>query len=277
MSLSAPVREFTFSDQEFTFLASLAEAKTGIVLTEQKRDMVYGRLVRRLRALNLPDFNAYCDIFRANPNGEEMTHLIDAITTNLTSFFREAHHFEHLHTVLEGLISTSTTRRIRLWSSACSSGMEPYSMAMVLKKLLPAHGGWDAKILATDIDRTMLATASAGEYDAKDVESVPVPYRKFIQPGPNPTRCQMGPEIRDLITFKPLNLLEGWPMKGQFDVVFCRNVVIYFSKETKQQLFARMVEQMQPEGWLYIGHSENLNGITDRFALKARTTYQRVV
>ncbi len=275
-----PAREFSFTDQDFHFLAALANERTGIVLNEQKRDMVYGRLARRLRALNLQTFADYCALLRSDRAAEEMSHLVDAITTNLTSFFREGHHFDHLKTVLEEAIALGSkpggVKRLRLWSSACSSGMEPYSMAMVLHHLLPVRGGWDAKILATDIDNNMVATARAGEYTARDVEPVPAAYKRYLQPGTSPGTYGMHPEIRELISFKPLNLLEPWPMKGQFDAVFCRNVVIYFNKETKVRLFARMAEHIRPEGWLYIGHSENLHGITERFELKGRTMYRRM-
>lgn len=269
-------REFSFTLEEFRFLAGLANAKTGIVLNEQKKDMVYGRLVRRLRALKLGSFREYCDLIDSPCGADEMGHLINAITTNLTSFFREGHHFEHLRdTVLKPLVQ-SGQKRIRLWSSACSAGMEPYSMAMTMRAAIPGIDQYDAKILATDIDTNMVNTGHQGQYNASDVGPVPNEYARYLQPGQKPNTVQMSDELRRMITFKQLNLLEDWPMKGPFDAVFCRNVVIYFDKPTKEVLFERMAELIKPQGWLYIGHSENLHGISDRFKLIGRTIYQRV-
>lgn len=268
-----PSREFDFDDIHFRFLSGLSHARTGIVLAEQKRDMVYGRLVRRLRALNLDSFAEYCDLL-TSPEGEgEIEHLVNALTTNLTSFFREWHHFEHLRDVV---LPSLKGPRIRLWSSACSSGMEPYSMGMVMQETLGDLRKYDARILATDIDSNMLQTGIAGEYDHADVKNFPAEYSRYIKPAATPGRIQMAPSLQETIAFKQLNLLEDWPMKGPFDVIFCRNVVIYFDKPTKQKLFDRMADMLAPGGWLYIGHSENLNGITDRFEIAGRTTYRRI-
>jgi chemotaxis protein methyltransferase CheR len=273
--LPAANREFAFSEADFKFLATLANSKTGIVLAEQKRDMVYGRLARRLRALGLDNFSDYCALLDSPAGGEEIENLINAVTTNLTSFFREPHHFEHLKKEVLPPLVQSGNKKLRLWSSASSSGMEPYSMAMTVRAAIPDIDRWNAKILATDIDSNMVATGAQGEYQAHDVKSVPDAYHHGIRPlGRN--RVQMGEELQRMINFKQLNLLEAWPMQGQFDAVFCRNVVIYFDKPTKQKLFERIAEQMKPDGWLYIGHSENLHGISDRFELVGRTIYRRV-
>lgn len=265
-------REFDFDDIHFRFLSGLSHARTGIVLAEQKRDMVYGRLVRRLRALNLESFAAYCDLLTSPQGEEEIEHLVNALTTNLTSFFREWHHFEHLRDVV---LPSLTGPRIRLWSAACSSGMEPYSMAMVMHEAL-AMDRLDARILATDIDSNMLQTGSAGEYDHADVKNFPAEYSHYIKPATTAGRVQMDPALRDTVSFRQLNLLEDWPMKGPFDAIFCRNVVIYFDKPTKEKLFDRMAEMLVLGGYLYIGHSENLNGVSDRFELVGRTTYRRI-
>lgn len=270
-------KEFSFTDQEFDFLAGLANAKTGIVLPRQKKDMVYGRLVRRLRAHKLASFGEYCALIDSPQGEDEMSHLINAITTNLTSFFRESHHFDHLRDeVLLPLAASSAPRRLRLWSSAASSGMEPYSMAMTVREAIPGIDHWDARILATDIDTNMVATGAAGQYTEGDVGKLPKQYARFVEPGKKPGTVQMKPELQKMIAFKPLNLLEDWPMKGEFDAVFCRNVVIYFDKPTKEVLFEKMAQHVKMQGYLYIGHSENLHGITDRFKLIGRTIYQRV-
>lgn len=272
--ITPPGKEFPFSDQEFRFLAGLANAKSGILLPEQKKDMVYGRLVRRLRALKLDSFAAYCDYLQSAAGDDEIGNLINSITTNLTSFFREKHHFEHLAAQLDKCRG-SKNRKLRLWSAACSSGMEPYSMAMTLRGAIPDLDSWDALILATDIDTNMINTGATGEYNESDVEDVPHSYTRYIDSLPD-KKVGMSDKLKSLIRFKQLNLLEEWPMKHPFDFVFCRNVVIYFDKPTKEVLFDRMADMMTPGGILYIGHSENLNGISDRFELIGRTTYQRV-
>ena len=270
-------KEFLFTDKDFQFLASLANSKTGIVLTDQKKDMVYSRLARRIRALGLNSFKEYCELLSSDKAGDEMGNLVNAITTNLTSFFREPHHFEHLHGLLQSIVkSNPANKKIRLWSSACSAGMEPYSMAMTMRGAIQDIDKWDAKILATDIDTNMVATGTLGEYNTNDVASVPEQYKRYIDAGSKPDKRQMSEHIKKLIAFKSLNLLEDWPMRGPFQAVFCRNVVIYFDKPTKQRLFDRLADILEPNGILYIGHSENLNGMTDRFELISRTTYRRI-
>lgn len=272
----ATQREFTFTEKDFRFLAGLANARTGIVLHEQKKDMVYGRLARRLRALGLECFSEYCQLLQSDAGADEMGHLINAITTNLTSFFRESHHFTHLRDTVMKPLADAKASRVRIWSSACSSGMEPYSMAMAMREAMPDIDRRDVKLLATDIDSNMLGIGMAGEYSGSDVEEVPAAYKRYIQRGPAAGRVVMDEALKRLITFRQLNLLDAWPFKGPFDAVFCRNVVIYFDKPTKQQLFARMAEVIKPGGWLYIGHSENMHGICDRFELVGRTIYRRI-
>lgn len=262
--------QFDFSDADFRFLAGLANRKTGIVLADNKRDMLYGRLVRRLRSLNLDSFHDYCALLQTEAGEEEMPHLVNAVTTNLTAFFREGHHFEHLAQQAQ-----AWGPRARIWSAGCSSGMEPYSIAMTLHDALGGMRGRDVKILATDIDSNMVNTGAKGEYNASDFDKAPATAQGYLEPA-GPNRVRIAAPIREMVSFKPLNLLEDWPMRGPFDAVFCRNVVIYFDKPTKEALFERMAELIAPNGWLYIGHSENLNGITDRFQLVGRTIYRRV-
>ena len=274
----AEEREFSFSDKEFHFLAALANKRTGIVLAEHKKDMVYSRLVRRLRALKLKSFAEYCELMQAEQGQDEIGNLVNAITTNLTSFFREKHHFEHLRdTVLAPLSAKPPSpKRLRLWSAGCSAGMEPYSIAMTVKSALKDLKGWDAKILATDIDTNMLHTGMAGEYSAEQYENIPTEYRGDVASNKKEERIRMSEDLKQLIAFKHLNLLESWPMKGPFDAVFCRNVVIYFDKPTQTKLFNRMADLIVPNGWLYIGHSENLFKVCDRFELVGRTIYRKV-
>ena len=276
MPITAPQaaeREFSFTPEDFKFLATLANSKTGIVLAAQKKDMIYGRLARRLRALGLESFAEYCALLQSPEGADEIGQLINAITTNLTSFFRESHHFDHLR---DHALHSMQGNRLRIWSAGCSAGMEPYSIAMTACAAIPDIARRDVRILASDIDSNMIATGAAGQYSAHDLEPLPASYRHYATRDAKTGLLHMGDELQRLIAFRQLNLLESWPMKGPFDVVFCRNVVIYFDKSTKQKLFARLADIMAPNGWLYIGHSENLHGISDRFELVGRTIYRRI-
>lgn len=272
----ADSREFSFSEKDFRFLSQFVTQRTGIVLADHKRDMVYGRVARRLRALNLRTFSEYCELIQSDAADAELGNLVNAITTNLTSFFREPHHFDHLRqVVLEPLAACPPPgKRLRIWSAGCSSGMEPYSIAMTLHMGLPRVGDWDARILATDIDTNMLDRGVAGIYPGEQAKTIPQAAKKLYRQQSGD--IHMSGELQRLIAFKYLNLLESWPMKGAFDAIFCRNVVIYFDKETQRKLFARIAERLHPGGWLYIGHSENLFKVSDRFELCGRTIYRRI-
>ena len=271
-------REFSFSDQEFRFLAELANKRTGIVLAEHKKDMVYSRLVRRLRALKLKSFAEYCDLVQGEQGRDEIGNLVNAITTNLTSFFRESHHFDHLRDEVLMPLSADppSPRKLRIWSAGCSAGMESYSIAMTVKHAIKDIGSWDARILATDIDTNMLKTGTQGEYADEQLENIPALYRGDVELLDKQKRISMSDNLKKLIAFKHLNLLESWPMKGKFQAVFCRNVVIYFDKPTQARLFSRIADLLEPNGWLYIGHSENLFKVCDRFELVGRTIYRKV-
>lgn len=270
-------REFAFSDRDFRFLADMVGQKTGIVLAEHKSDMVYSRLARRLRSLRLKSFSEYIELLKSEAGEEEIGNLVNAITTNLTRFFREEHHFTHLHddVLLPITSNPSSNRRIRIWSAGCSSGMEPYSIAMTLKSAIRDVNKWDARILATDIDTNMLSKGMSGEYPIDQLEHIPAFYRADVS-RVGKESMRMSDSLKELIAFKQLNLLEKWPMQGPFDVVFCRNVVIYFDKPTQQRLFSRIADMLKPQGWLYIGHSENLFKVCDRFELLGRTIYRKV-
>ena len=270
-------REFSFSDREFNFLAGTVSKRTGIQLTDSKRDMVYSRLVRRLRALKLQSFAEYCELVQSEAGVDEIGNLVNALTTNLTSFFREGHHFEHLREkiLLPLAASAPNPKKLRIWSAGCSAGMEPYSIAMTIKSALKNLSKWDAKILATDIDTNMLATGKAGEYNVEQFSNIPPVYQSDVSSLEN-DKIIMSDELREMIAFKQLNLLEKWPMSGPFDVVFCRNVVIYFDKETQRVLFNRMADLIKPNGWLYIVHSENLHKVCDRFEPLGHTIYRKI-
>ncbi|MEK6747967.1 MAG: protein-glutamate O-methyltransferase [Pseudomonadota bacterium] len=271
-------REFVFTDKDFFTIQDLVKKHSGIVLSDAKRNMVYSRLSRRLRQLNLTEFSSYIDML-SDPSGHEMVNFINAITTNLTSFFREMHHFEYLaETVLPELMRNNPARRIRIWSAGCSTGEEPYSIAITLQRAIPKIETWDIKILATDLDTNVLTRAKNGVYDAERIADVAsdVKQKYFLHGGDtNPGKVRVNSEVRELVTFNQLNLMNGWPMKGPFDVIFCRNVVIYFDKPTQKVLFERYADLLVKGGHLFIGHSESLFKVTNRFKLIGNTIYQR--
>ena len=271
--------EFELTDSEFKRLRELVHARTGIALSEAKRELLYGRLARRLRKLKLNSFAEYCRLVETDESAE-LQELTNAITTNLTSFFREDYHFKQLS--LEALpqieSKRSSARRIRLWSAGCSTGEEPYSLAIVMREALAQLAGWDIKLLATDIDSKVVATATEGVYSSDRFKGVAPERVKswFREVAGRPGFLAASAELKSLITFKQLNLLDPWPVKGPFDVIFCRNVVIYFDKATQRGLFDRMADLQEPGGWLFIGHSENLLNVTRRYKLVGRTVYRRV-
>lgn len=271
-------RDLVFTTGDFDFIRRIVMEKTGIALAEHKRELVYGRLAKRVRALELDTFASYCTY--VENHDEELHELVNAITTNLTAFFRESYHFDHLRDVVvpELLRSNAERRRIRVWSAGCSTGEEPYSIAMVLRDTVPFAAGWDVKILATDIDTNVLEKGRAGIYVEERARDIPAAYRRrFVSRGvgANAGRIRMREELRSLITFRRLNLMDAWPMSGPFDIIFCRNVVIYFDKPTQKVLFDRYADLMRPDGHLFVGHSETLFKVSTRFSLVGRTIYRR--
>lgn len=264
-------RDLEFTKQDFQQISKLVYDAMGIVLGDHKHDMVYRRLSKRVNELNLSSFREYINFVESQP--EEISMIANAITTNLTSFFREGHHFETLEKlVLEHI--NSNKKSLRIWSAGCSNGAEPHTIAMVVREALKERKGYDVKILATDLDTNMLDFGSKGEYEIDWAEKIPARYKKYIKAGDQ--TFEAVESIKELIHFKRLNLLEPWPMSKKFDVIFCRNVVIYFDKPTQKVLFNRYADMMNPDGYLFIGHSENITSLTDRFELLGKTTYKRV-
>ena len=268
------------SDREFVQLQRLVYMHSGISLSEEKKSNVYSRLSRRLRELGLDSFSEYCAMIEAG-HEEEIEHFINALTTNLTSFFRESHHFEYLReSVIPGLIQDKAQpRRLRIWSAGCSTGEEAYSIAMTVLESIPQIRNWDVRVLATDLDTSVIDTAVRGIYSEEKVSHLPEEYLKnWFQKGKGGRQgmVRVAPEVRELVTFRHLNLMHDWPMNGFFDVIFCRNVVIYFDRDTQQRLFDRFADIMVPQGHLLIGHSESLNNVSDRFQLIGRTIYRRI-
>jgi len=270
-------REFPMSQKNFDQVKEVAYALTGIKLTDHKKNMIYSRLARRIRQRGLNSFDDYCHLLNQQGN-DEATEFVNAITTNLTSFFRENHHFEYLkNSVFPELIKkNSASRRVRVWSAGCSTGEEPYSIAICLSEQMPI-GSWDIKVLATDLDTNVVAHAKRGVYQDDRIESIDQGRsRKWFLRDANGSEVRVKRSLQELITFKPLNLLERWPMKGPFDVIFCRNVVIYFDKETQKKLFNRYADMLAPGGYLFIGHSENLHKVCSRFESLGKTIYRKI-
>jgi chemotaxis protein methyltransferase CheR len=266
------------SDRQFDFFRDLAKAQAGITLPDYKRNMVYRRISKRLVALDLKDFGSYEELLSA-PDGEaEIEFFVNALTTNKTEFFRESHHFEHLASVvLPNVVKRQeTSRKLRLWSAGCSSGQEPYSIAMTLAESLPDLARWDAKILATDIDTDILQQGHKGSYPAAEIHEIPPLLRqKYIEAQADDSG-RMSYALRSLITFNQLNLHGPWPMQRKFDVIFCRNVIIYFDKPSQCRLFDRFANLLADGGYLYIGHSESLYKVTERFRSIGQSIYQRI-
>ncbi len=268
-------------DAEFQFLRGFVLQQCGISLGEHKHQLVQGRLLRRLRALGLNNFESYCELLRRDPNAE-LGELASAISTNVTAFFREVHHYDLLSGELLPRWLQERRRdgdRLRIWSAGCSTGEEPYALAMVLAEALEQHQGKvDAKILATDLSPQALETARQGVYPLERIAGISAERcRRWMLRGAGEYEglASVHPRLRELVSIQPLNLLHEWPMRGPFDAIFCRNVVIYFDQPTKQRLFRRYAELLPVGGYLFLGHSESLHGINDDFELIGRTVYRK--
>ncbi len=273
--------EYVFSDGDFRMIADLANARYGLYLQSSKKALVYSRLARRLRALNLPSFAAYCDLLNRPDGDEEQAHLLSALTTNVTHFFREQHHFDFLRTeLLPDLVARAKSGgAVRLWSSACSAGQEAYCIAAMVLDACPEAAQLDIRILATDVDSQIIEKAKAGAYPSDQLDAIPNSYKKkMIDPQrTTKTHFSMHDQLRRLISFGQLNLVADWPMRRPFDVVFCRNAAIYFDKETQSRLWTRFANNLCPDGHLMIGHSERLCGPAEsRFTSVGITTYQKL-
>lgn len=271
-------REFTLSDAEYRSIRDRVYDLAGIKLGDQKQDLVYSRLTKRLRLLGLADFTSYLRLIDSPEGKDEIEFMLNALTTNLTSFFREGHHFEHMKSVaLQSCLDKQNNfdRHLRIWSSACSTGEEPYSIAMTLLESNIDLSSVDARVLATDINTDVLNQASKGRYSATIAAKCPPSCSAHFQAGPD-GNSEMTSVVKDLITFRQLNLLGKWPMKRQFDIIFCRNVLIYFDNKTKTQLVNRFVDALKPEGWLYLGHSESASGAHPALEPTGRTIYRKI-
>jgi chemotaxis protein methyltransferase CheR len=265
-------REFHFTDRDFEQIRKLIYEHAGINLSDSKKDMVYSRLGRRLRATGQKNFKDYL-ILLAEDRDSEWESFVNSLTTNLTSFFREAHHFPVLAEHVKGL---KQRRPINIWCNAASTGEEPYTIAMTMmdafNSLTPP-----VRIVATDIDTNALQKASAGIYSLEQVEKLPkdILERFFLKGrGDKAGHVKVRKELQDLITFSQLNLQDTqWPLNGAFDAIFCRNVMIYFDKPTQNKILQRFVPLMRKDALLFAGHSESLQGLADVFRLRGKTVY----
>lgn len=280
-SSAAPATaEFQMTEGDFGRAYEILLRLSGVKLDPSKRTLVYARLTKRLRALGMRRFSEYFDFVESDGGEREQVHLVSLLTTHVTKFFREPHHFDFLkQTIVPALMEAARKGgRVRLWSAGCSTGEEPYTIAMSLLEAEPRVADHDIKILATDIDPLSIKTAEQGAYRNDQLGDISADRkRRFFVPGANGTSV-VSPDVRALVTFRPLNLIQqsAWPMKYPMDVIFCRNTVIYFDSPAQELVWSRMAQSIRKGGWLMIGHSERVSETRKSdFSLCGITTYQR--
>ncbi len=276
------LQQARLTDGQFEAISTLVGKLCGINLHQGKKELVKARLTKRLRRLGLADFDDYIEYIRSDQSGDELISMLDALCTNLTHFFREEQHFQYLGgQVLPQLAAKAagSARKLRIWSAGCSSGEEAYSIAITVAENLPNLLLWDVGILATDLSSSAMKIARKGIYDAKRLGTVhPEWWTKYFDIlDSSPRRLyRVKNSLRSMMHFDRLNLMEPWPMRDPFDVIFCRNVMIYFDKQTQAKLIDRFWHLLSPGGTLFIGHSESLAGIQHRFRYVQPTVYERL-
>lgn len=274
---------YQIGEAQFHALRDVMYRETGVSLGDAKRPLVCSRLARRLKTLGLTDYGEYLRYLQqGDARRSELQHLVNCLTTNKTDFFRENHHFEFLRdTVLPNLEAAArkgARKRLRIWSSACSQGDEPYSIAMTIMEHLPDWRSWDVRILASDINTDVLRIANEGIYPIAKIDRIDESYkRKYLLfgRGAKAGQVQIRPEVRSLISFRQINLVRQWPFRAPFDVIFCRNVIIYFDQVTQSRLLERMAEQLTPNGFLILGHSENPPWLKNYFDSRGHTIFEK--
>lgn len=274
-----PEGEFGFQRGDFEFIATALYEDAGIHLPASKASLVYSRLAKRLRHLGLESFRDYCALVGSPSGTEERVQMIAALTTNVTRFFREPHHFDHLKSrvIAPRIADIRGGGRLRIWSAGCSSGQEPFSIALSILALMPDVRGFDVRILGTDINPHVLETARRGVYAAEEIVSVPLDLRRAWMENTGTGAMKLDDAARGLVTFRTLNLMGRWPMRGPFDAVFCRNVLIYFDEKTQTRLLNRITSLLAPGGYLYLGHSERLVGPAEAmFRADGTTSYRKI-
>jgi len=271
--------EYSMSKSEFEFISAKAKNEFGLSLSSDKLSLVQSRLSKRLRLLSIDSFSTYCSLLSTAKGQQEAMHMLSALTTNVTHFFREMHHFEALaEEILPRLMLDNRLHdRIRIWSAGCSAGQEPYSIAATVLAKCPELLDRDFKILATDVDPEILKSAMSGKYSAEGISRIPNDFSRPLFLETKENELVINPELVKLIKFARLNLIGDWPMSGKFDVIFCRNVAIYFDKETQARLWKRFHEILKSGGILCIGHSERLTEeIEQKFENVGLTMYRRL-
>ncbi len=278
-SLPAPSR---MTDKEFSRFSEFIYKEVGIKLPPAKKTMVEARLQKRLRLLKIPDHQKYLAfLFSDRGMAEELRNLIDVVTTNTTDFFREPKHFEILvgRVVPQWFAENGPSRSLDIWSAGCSTGMEPYTLAMVLTDHAEHTPGFRFSILATDISTQALQTASRAVYDEDRVAPVPMPFKKkylLRSKSKDKRLVRIVPELRRAVNFRRLNFMEELDIKNTLDIIFCRNVIIYFDRETQERLFGKFCRVLRPGGYIFIGHSESLSGMDLPLEQMAPTVYRKV-
>lgn len=274
----------SITEQEFALFQALISKKAGIFLSQSKQTLVVSRLARRLRALRLSSFSAYYRHVTSDSSEEELVRMLDCISTNETRFFREPKHFEFLErSVLPGWIAQAAagrrSRRVRVWSAACATGEEPYSIAMVLLYHLPPEAGWVVEVLGTDLSTRALGHATAALWRVEKAREIPTHYLKtFMLKGTGSQEGLMKADarLRSVVRFHRLNLNDrGYPVAGTFDLVLCRNVLIYFNPDLKVRVIEQLVGHLAPDGYFFVGNAESLHGVTTRLRGVAPAVYSR--
>jgi chemotaxis protein methyltransferase CheR len=266
------------TEAQFEEISHLVKSLAGINLHTGKKELVKARLSKRLRTLGLTNFDEYIAVVRDDTTGTELVTMLDALSTNLTKFFREPDHFQYLAEKVIRPLAAQGSGKLRIWSAGCSTGEEPYTLAITVADALPNLARWDIRVLATDLSTRVLARAARGVYDAERVEGVPPEQRSrhFVQVGNRPAKeYQVNERLRSLVHFARLNLMGPWPMRGPFQAIFCRNVMIYFDKPTQATLIERFYDLLAPGGTLCVGHSESLAAVKHKFHYVQPTIYEK--
>lgn len=267
----SPLSKVSFSDREFLDIAGRVERETGIMMKLSKKDMMYARLVKRLKALNLETFNDYLLLLSSRHGVGEMAFLINSMTTNHTLFFREDHHFDHLIKTV-----CPVKRGLSIWSCGCSSGQEPYSLALSLAANNTENAARSIRILATDLDSNVLAHGMKGQYSLDLLPQIPNAYFEKGLIRKNSTCLEMAPLIKSMVRFDQLNIIKPWTLRDQLDVIFCRNMLIYFDHDLQSKIISQFCDVLQLGGYLYLGHSESVRNKNLPLKMVGRTIYQKV-
>lgn len=272
--------EDKLTDKQFNVISQIAYSEAGLVLVKAKMSMISARLSKRVKSLRLADLDAYFEVLNSSQRAVELPNLLSTLTTNVSHFFREDHHFR---TFSEEIIPDLVTRakadeKIRIWSAGCSNGQELFSTAIALSEGFPDFLKYDVKLLGTDIDQKVIETAKLGIYEKTQMRGVSSERaQKFFSNDPLNHRFKVNKELLKAVTFRKLNLIQDWPMKHPFDVIFCRNVVIYFDEETQTRLWRRFSDVMKPNSWLFLGHSERIQESQENsFEPWGVTTYRKL-